>query len=332
MPPMVPIPSDIAELTGPLIIGHLFNWGFLGALCIQAYIYYLAFPHDRIWPTKALCTCIFILEVTQVCINTRDAFRNFGLLWGDVLDLDLISTYWLGVPVMAGIVSAIVQFFYAWRLWILTKRYWLPGPIVFLSLTQSISAFWTANAARRINHLSELQTETYVVTSIWLSGTALCDTVIAGAMAWTLLRARTGVRSTDAIVFRIVQLSIETGALCAIFAVFHLVFYVVCMHNNFHLAWGIPLTGMYATGMYANGFFCATQFQAEDSRRELVYGPNLLTLYIFCFCTSHCTPPLQRHVHDLEFSQVCSDARDEAENQNDSKHVMNIASASPDDF
>ncbi|KAF9018256.1 hypothetical protein BDZ89DRAFT_960328 [Hymenopellis radicata] len=114
------------------ILGHFFNWGLLGVLTVQAYIYYLVFPGDALWPTKSLAVFVYILEVAQTCIITSDAFRNFGSGWGDMLKLDLIGTYWLGLPVMTAIISCVVQFVYAWRVWRLIKRWWTPGLIVLV--------------------------------------------------------------------------------------------------------------------------------------------------------------------------------------------------------
>ncbi|KAF9012817.1 hypothetical protein BDZ89DRAFT_477401 [Hymenopellis radicata] len=182
-------------------------------------------------------------------------------------DLDFLGTYWLGAPVMTAIISCIVQFFYAWRIWVLTKKYWIPGIIMLvsgkyhfryhsldgvqLSLVQSVAGVYAGDWAKRINHFSEIQSETYVVTSIWLAGTALCDTLIAVSMSWTLLRARTGVRTTDALVVGIVQLSVETGTLCAAFALLDLIFYLIFKHNNFHMIPSIALTKMYSNSYFA---------------------------------------------------------------------------------
>ncbi|KAF9018253.1 hypothetical protein BDZ89DRAFT_353907 [Hymenopellis radicata] len=340
MPPSIPIPDNITELTGPLMIGHLFNWGLLGALCIQAYIFFLAFPRDPLWPTKALSICIFTIEIIQTCLNTRDAFRDFGLGWGNMLELDWIGTYWIGIPVMGGIVGAMVQSFYAWRLCILTRRYWIPGIIIVLSLTQCIASFGCGDSARRIKHFSVLQDETYIFPAIWLSGTALCDTVIAISMTWTLLRARTGFRRTDAMVFRIVRLSIETGTLCAVFAVLDLVLYLVYRHNNFHLVPSIALTKI-----YSNSYFAVL-----NSRVKITDGKSGQSTFTDPSCTcSASAPPVAPvrfrgsahaapRAHDLEFHElelatVADDARDETESQlQDSKPVMPTGSPTRDGF
>ncbi|KAF9018248.1 hypothetical protein BDZ89DRAFT_353559 [Hymenopellis radicata] len=242
----IAIPDNIAELTGPLLLGHFFNWGLFGILCVQAYIYYLAFPNDRLWPTKALTVFVFLLELAQTFVNTRDAFRNFGFGWGDMSELDLMGTYWFGVPVMAATVSFVVQIFYAWRLWILTGRFWIPGAIILFSLTQCVAGMYAGDCAKRLNHFTVLQADhtSHVVISLWLAGTALCDTVIAVTMSWTLLRARTGVRSTDAVVVKIVRLSVETGTICAICALLDLIFYLGFKNKNFYTLPSIALTKM----------------------------------------------------------------------------------------
>ncbi|KAF8881855.1 hypothetical protein CPB85DRAFT_417358 [Mucidula mucida] len=239
-------PTNVTELTGPLLLGHLFNWGLFGILCVQAYIYYLAFPNDRLWPTKALTIFVFILELAQTVVNTRDAFRHFGFGWGDSLELDLIV-------------------FYAWRIWILTGRFWIPGAILLFSLTQCVAGMYAGDCANRVQYFSVLQSDhtTHVVISLWLAGTALCDTVIAVAMSWTLLRARTGVRSTDVIVVKIVRLSIETGTICAICALLDLSFYLGFKNNNYYTLPSIALTKL-----YSNSFFAVLNSRAKISATQ----------------------------------------------------------------
>ncbi|KAK0215800.1 hypothetical protein IW262DRAFT_1402347 [Armillaria fumosa] len=241
----------IAQLTGPLVIGHFFNWGLFGALTLQAYIYYIAFPTDRFFPTKALALTIYLFEVAQTCIATSDAFRNFGTGWGDLIQLDALGTYWINGPLMTSLVSATGQFFYAWRIWILTKEFWVPSVIVLLSLTQAVAGIYAGVWADEIGHFSEIQTKTYVVTSMWLAGTALCDVIISVTMTWSLLRARSGIRSTDILVIKIVRLTVETGSTCAAFAIIDLVFYRVYQHNNYHLVPSIALSKLYSNSLFA---------------------------------------------------------------------------------
>ncbi|PFH46600.1 hypothetical protein AMATHDRAFT_98023, partial [Amanita thiersii Skay4041] len=51
------------------IVGNLLNWGLFGALTVQVYIYYLAFPEDRNW-IKWTIYIVYGLEVTHVICAT----------------------------------------------------------------------------------------------------------------------------------------------------------------------------------------------------------------------------------------------------------------------
>ncbi|KAF8908245.1 hypothetical protein CPB85DRAFT_1310057, partial [Mucidula mucida] len=158
-----------------------------------------------------------------------------------------------------------VQVFYAWRIWILTGRFWIPGAILLFSLTQCVAGMYAGDCANRVQYFSVLQSDhtTHVVKSLWLAGTALCDTVIAVAMSWTLLRARTGVRSTDVIVVKIVRLSIETGTICAICALLDLSFYLGFKNNNYYTLPSIALNKL-----YSNSFFAVLNSRAKISATQ----------------------------------------------------------------
>lgn len=65
-------------------------------------VYYLAFPNDRRWP-KAIVLGVFVIEVLQTVLATRDAFRNFATGWGNIEDLEEVGWLWFSVPVLGAI-------------------------------------------------------------------------------------------------------------------------------------------------------------------------------------------------------------------------------------
>ena len=65
-------------------------------------IYYLAFPKDRHLP-KYLVAFVYVLELAQTVLSTRDSFRNFGTGWGNMEDLDTVGWLWFSVPVLGSI-------------------------------------------------------------------------------------------------------------------------------------------------------------------------------------------------------------------------------------
>jgi len=57
---------------GPRLLGLLFNWGLLGLLTTQVYVYFLNFPNDRRF-MKALGTCILcILFSILLSLSSHD--------------------------------------------------------------------------------------------------------------------------------------------------------------------------------------------------------------------------------------------------------------------
>lgn len=65
-------------------------------------VYYLAFPKDAMIPKTAVAFT-YTLELLQTVLSTRDAFRNFGTVWGNMNDLDAVGWLWFSVPVLGSI-------------------------------------------------------------------------------------------------------------------------------------------------------------------------------------------------------------------------------------
>ncbi|KAJ8487633.1 hypothetical protein ONZ45_g14258 [Pleurotus djamor] len=244
-----PIPPIIAELTGPLLLGHFFNWGLFGALIVQTYVYYLAFPNDRLLP-KTIVYSVLVIEVLQTVLATRDAFRNFGTGWGNMIDLAEVGWLWFSVPVLGSIISCMSQFFFAWRIWVLSNRQlFLPACVTFLSLVQGVAGIWTGIYAHFIGVFSEVTKHTKNTTIVWLGGTALCDVIIAASMIYFLSKSRTGFRQTNVLLTKLVRIVIETGLTCATFAVLDLILFLAFQETNYHLAPSVALSKLYSNSL-----------------------------------------------------------------------------------
>jgi hypothetical protein len=80
---------------------------------------------------------LYLVEVVQVILATHDAFNIYGAGWGNIAALNNLQWSWFDTPIMSGIgkhlwciiaihserslVSAIVQCFYGWRIYTLSK-------------------------------------------------------------------------------------------------------------------------------------------------------------------------------------------------------------------
>ncbi|KAJ7118906.1 hypothetical protein C8R44DRAFT_878439 [Mycena epipterygia] len=248
--------SEIGQLTIPLFIGTVLNWALLGALVVQAcklphYIYFLAFPNDRPF-SKILVVSILVAELLQTLGDSRDTIRVFGAGWGNPEILDEVGWAWFSVPVLGSIIACAGQIFFAWRIYIIgNNSVYIPIVIAIVTAVQLGAGVWTGVDISRAREFSVLQFHLLSPPIVWLAGTALADLIIVSATLFYLVKARQpGFRtSTYALLSRIIKVIVETGLLCAVFALVNLYLYLAYKGNNYHLAVCIWLSKVYSNSI-----------------------------------------------------------------------------------
>ncbi|CAA7266185.1 unnamed protein product [Cyclocybe aegerita] len=251
MASLPPIPADIGRIAGPLLLGHLMNWGLFGALALQVYMYFLAFPTDPI-RSKALVYGVFILETAQTLLLTQSAFHGFAEGFGNLLFLDEIGTIWFSVPIMSGIVAFMAQTFYAYRISVLAQSKIVASFIVVLALVQLGGSIATGVESKRaVFNSNFLGTHSYITTGIWNGGSALCDLIIAVCMTFYLSRRNTGMKQTQQVVRKITRLTIETGSLTAVIAILNFILALLPGRPTYYMATAGILGKLYSNSMLA---------------------------------------------------------------------------------
>ncbi|PBK99130.1 hypothetical protein ARMGADRAFT_1074026 [Armillaria gallica] len=241
------IPTNVEVLTGAVFIGNLLNWGLFGCLVVQIHFYYLNYSSDR--PViRGLVAFAFVLEFVQTILVTHDAFITFCSQWGTPSALLRVGYIWLTLPIFGSLMSFVAQSFYAWRLRLLTKAFWLPAIIVFISLTQFIAGIITGVIVIGINDVRELS-KSFKAASVWLAGTAVCDIIIAGCMVYFLRKSKTGFHRTDALLTRIIVITIETGLASAAVATLDMILFLKYRDQNWHLCTAMMLSKLYANSL-----------------------------------------------------------------------------------
>ncbi|KAI0041113.1 hypothetical protein FA95DRAFT_1501892, partial [Auriscalpium vulgare] len=215
------------------LFGFLFNWGLFGVLCAQTYYYSLCFPADR-RRLKVFVYGLFILETVQTGMVTQTAFANFGTGWGDLDQLQDPGTLWFTLPFASGLISAAVQSFFAFRIFVLTGSKLLRIVITSTAVISGGAGIATGIVSRLNAHSdSDFQATTKNFTLVCLN---FCGKIFADESNQYLLARRRGfIQETTDVISQILRLSVATGLITAAVAAVDLAMFLVYKHNNFHL-------------------------------------------------------------------------------------------------
>ncbi|KZT13225.1 uncharacterized protein LAESUDRAFT_669644 [Laetiporus sulphureus 93-53] len=230
-------------IAGPQFLGVCFNWALLGLLNLQVYLYYDYFPKDR-WYLKCLGTKfrnvsvtahilfvaygMLIFEWVQTGLLTETAMSIYVYGYDDVKDLLEFHNTWFSATMMCGIISATVQIFLAWRIYKLSTSRVVAGIIVVLAVLQCVTSLMSGAVEKSARIAAAFDNNVIVV---WLVASAVVDILIAVSMTILLLKNKTGIKSTDAIINGLVRLVVETGTLtgsCTLFSIMLFAFMKLC--------------------------------------------------------------------------------------------------------
>ncbi|KAJ6606013.1 hypothetical protein DFH09DRAFT_1386350 [Mycena vulgaris] len=240
---------EIEKLTLPVFIGTLLNWTLFGILGVQVGIYFVAFPKDRAY-SKILVLFVFLIEILETLANTRDAVRLFGAGWGNRDVLDEVGWAWFSVPIIGSISAAVGQLFFAWRIYIIGRTRYIPALILAITSVQLGAGIWSGIEICLARRFSDLQSSNLKPTVTWLAATGACDLIIVSSTAFYLMKSwKPEFRKTNAILSKIIKLTVETGMLCALFALLDLYLFATYKGTNYHLSLCTGLSKVYSNSI-----------------------------------------------------------------------------------
>ncbi|KAI0037928.1 hypothetical protein FA95DRAFT_1506315, partial [Auriscalpium vulgare] len=111
------------------LLGICLNFCLYGVLAAQVYSYNYNFAEDK-KRFKVLVYGIFIIETAQTAMTGADVFYWYAAGFGNVARLQNTYISSLDTPFMGSFISLIVQWFYAYRIWVIKPALlWLSGVV-----------------------------------------------------------------------------------------------------------------------------------------------------------------------------------------------------------
>ncbi|EPQ54595.1 hypothetical protein GLOTRDRAFT_129946 [Gloeophyllum trabeum ATCC 11539] len=212
----------------------------------QTFLYYNTFKKDRLW-MKIFVLVLFIADTLNSVFDCAWIYQSLILNFGNAPFLSVANWVFGTDPAMTGIISTMVQLFFAWRVRVLTGRLPLALVIAFLSIVSGLSGLGTSIAVGIIPEFVHFQ-KFQVIVIMWLLTTCICDVAITAALTWHLRRHRTGFPATDDIVNKIIRLTVQTGMITAIVAVIDLGMFLGTS-TGLHLSFNFPLSKLYTNSL-----------------------------------------------------------------------------------
>ncbi|KAG8743168.1 hypothetical protein FRC10_000307 [Ceratobasidium sp. 414] len=245
------IPDAIVQATfGPFVTGIMMQQLFLGVFCVQVYDYWRIFPTDTIFNrlTVGVLALLTVLQGTMDYINLyRNAVKYYGV-FDKFDDQDckshfIRSLFWeIGVTALLGTVA---QIFFLERCYSATKNKIVAvvvGAGIIASLAFGITSSVEFQGIKRLSLVPNIP----IPIVGWLTATAVLDVSISGILIYSLLRVKTPFRKTEAVITKIIRVTMETSTVTASIAVINLVLYLALPGEAYHLLPQLIMGKMYA--------------------------------------------------------------------------------------
>ncbi|KAJ6550335.1 hypothetical protein B0H19DRAFT_952166, partial [Mycena capillaripes] len=178
------------------------------------------------------------IDVVQTVILTHHGWWWIVTTYGDPSRFDEVIWSAPCIPFLAGLTTAIVQIFYAWRIWTLTTNIFMHGLsilIVLIALLQSLIAMVSGLIVSQNPLLSTLQSLDNEFAT-WLAGSFADDTIITICMIYILSQAknRTSWGASETMLTKLINRIIQTGAATMVLTAIDLAIFLQIPDTNYY--------------------------------------------------------------------------------------------------
>ncbi|KAF8130238.1 hypothetical protein EV363DRAFT_1167683, partial [Boletus edulis] len=254
------------------VIGYTLSFALMGALVVQAYIYFARFTDDR-KAIKALVIVVLLLET----LITALVFYGLWAVSASQFPIFYLGEDLIGFPpldialaCMAGLaVTTLTHGFYCWRISTLRKSLLIPFLIMMYGLfpaSETVTNFANDGTAPSISY----KLAPWLVT--WLGGSVVCDLAITTCMTLSLRPSNSHFSSNQSMLVKLTRLTIETGLVTSVAAFVELILGVVFEKYFYHIAVFFAISKLYANCLLASlNFRLVLRSQSDPNLTAIVW-------------------------------------------------------------
>ncbi|KAJ7643423.1 hypothetical protein DFH06DRAFT_1213194, partial [Mycena polygramma] len=181
----MPLPPPTPQgLLGPFYFGVILGTFLYGILVVQAITYYQSFKHDKTW-LRCFVGYLFFVETVSTAMSIATIYEPLVAQFNTDKPMRLFPTLLPSQPFLEVAVFVPVQFFYAWRISVIMRNYWVPALICVTSLTSMVGAIWSGIIVAQVKVYAE-KPKIDQKALLWSCSAAGADAVITAALMLSL--------------------------------------------------------------------------------------------------------------------------------------------------
>ncbi|ESK89154.1 hypothetical protein Moror_5249 [Moniliophthora roreri MCA 2997] len=216
--PPAAVHLELGDTFGAILISVILSSCLYGVVCLQIWYYFRDYK-DQL-PLRLVVLAVLVLSTLHEVVAMHAVYHYLILNFANPLALERnVWSIVIMVPATAGL-NTIVHLFYAARVyWLSNKRgWWISAIVCFLQVVQiALSISVTIRGAQVTNFsvvANDKQLMTMCITS--LSCSAAEDVICTLAISYYLHTSRSGIKSTDTLINKLIVHTVNNGALTSV--------------------------------------------------------------------------------------------------------------------
>ncbi|KAJ7175970.1 hypothetical protein C8R46DRAFT_1189106, partial [Mycena filopes] len=241
-------PAEVAH--GPMFLGFAVNCVLYGLMILQTHVYFINNSKDPAW-MRIFVLCIFCLDTLNTVFDFVYLYQSLIIHFNDPSYLQNATWVFATDPALTALIAFLVQGFFAWRVKVLTNN----DPYLYLIIVGCAIAGLFAGIATTVYafivpaFIKFQIAKPFVV--VWLASDVLADGAITVILSLHLRRRKTGFKSTNLLVDRIIRMTVHTGLITSVCATLDLILYLA-NPTGLHLIFNFPLGKLYTNSLISS--------------------------------------------------------------------------------
>ncbi|KAG2055323.1 hypothetical protein BDR06DRAFT_334611 [Suillus hirtellus] len=201
---------DARLIIGPVQVSGLLSAALFGCLSCQSYIYFARCKSDHL-ALKAVVFAVFFIQLGHFVCILLTLWTMTVSTYGDPSQLQVLPLAADAAIPLTACTAFIVQSFYAFRLWRLSKKVYLPILCEMISLVAGISTLIISLRVFNMTNIVSEDSQTILI-ALSLMARTVCDVIATVAITWSLYHKRvSNIESTTVLIDRLIYWTVETG-------------------------------------------------------------------------------------------------------------------------